>query len=105
MTTRHRPMATTIRLMPARSKVRRRSEPCGLLIAFAFGLLALAFDSACYGFKGRGQKRQEALSVGAAHIASGLAVSLPAAPFVQVRKRFVALAALSAVVIDLDHVV
>jgi hypothetical protein len=68
-------------------------------------LLALAFDQACDSFKRSGHKHQEALSDGAAHIATALAVSLPAAPFVRDRKRFVALAALSAVAIDLDHVV
>lgn len=105
MTMRHRPSTMTIWFMPVRPKVRRRTDPRGLLIACAFGLLALAFDQACDAFKRNGHKRQEALSDGAAHIATALAVSLPAAPFVQDRKRFVALAALSAVAIDLDHVV
>ncbi|MDQ3549303.1 MAG: metal-dependent hydrolase [Chloroflexota bacterium] len=103
MITRHRP--PTIRLKSKRSIVRRGSQSRGLLIAFVFGLLALAFDQACDAFKRSGHKRHEALSDGAAHIATALAVSLPAAPFVQDRKRFVALAALSAVAIDLDHVV
>ena len=103
MTTRHR--STTIKLRSSRSTSRRRSESRGLLIAFGFGLLALVFDQACDAFKRRGYKRQEALSDGAAHIATALAVSLPAAPFVQDPRRFVALAALSAVAIDLDHVV
>jgi hypothetical protein len=76
-----------------------------LAVAFGFGVLALAFDQACDTFKRRGLKRQEALSDGAAHIATALAVSIPAAPFVQDPKRFVALATLSAVAIDLDHVV
>ncbi|HYI16455.1 MAG TPA: metal-dependent hydrolase [Thermomicrobiales bacterium] len=103
MTSRHRLIIKNSR--PAHSVGRRRSEPRGLLIAFGYGLLALAFDQACDAFKRSGHKRQEALSDGAAHIATALAVSLPAAPFVQDRKRFVALAALSAVAIDLDHVV
>lgn len=103
MTTRHR--STTIKLRSSRSTSRRRSESRGLLIAFGFGLLALVFDQACDAFKRRGCKRQEALSDGAAHIATALAVSLPAAPFVQDPRRFVALAALSAVAIDLDHVI
>jgi hypothetical protein len=65
----------------------------------------MAFDQAWDAFKLHGYKRPEALSDGAAHIATALAVSLPAAPFVKDRKRFVAMAVLSAVAIDLDHVV
>jgi hypothetical protein len=103
MTLRHR--STTTKLPPVRSTRRRGTEPRGLLIAFGFGLLALALDQACDAFKRSGHKHQEALSDGAAHIATALAVSLPAAPFVRDRKRFVAMAALSAVAIDLDHVV
>lgn len=105
MTGRYR--STTCNLGPKRSFALRKtgSQSRGLLIAFTFGLLALACDQACDMFKRNGRKRHEALSDGAAHIATALAVSLPAAPFVQDRKRFVALAALSAVAIDLDHVV
>lgn len=103
MTTRIR--TTTITLRTRRPAAQRRTSGRGLLAAFGCGLLALAFDQACDAFKRNGMKRQEALSDGAAHIATALAVSLPAAPFVQDRKRFVALAALSAVAIDLDHVV
>ncbi len=91
--------------MTEQAPTRRSLEPRGLLVAVAFGCLALGFDHLCDTFKKNGRKRQEALSDGAAHIATALAVSLPAAPFVQDRKRFVALAALSAVAIDLDHVV
>ena len=80
-------------------------ERNGLAIAFGFGLLALVFDQLCEHFKRTGRKRFEALSDGAAHIATGLAVSLPAAPFVEHKRRFVVLSALSAVTIDLDHVV
>lgn len=94
----------TISILPG-SRTARAFEPRGLAVAFGFGLLALAFDKACDTCKRKGYKRPEALSDGAAHIATALAVSLPAAPFVQDRKRFVALAALSAVAIDLDHVV
>jgi membrane-bound metal-dependent hydrolase YbcI (DUF457 family) len=70
-----------------------------------FGLVALGFDQACEEFKRRGMKRQEALSDGGAHIATALAVAIPAAPHVEHQRRFVALAALSAVAIDLDHLV
>ncbi len=102
---RRRSTTTAIRLRSERSAKPRQSEPRGILIAFGFGLLALGFDQACDAFKRSGHKRQEALSDGAAHIATALAVSLPAAPFVQDRKRYVAMAALSAVAIDLDHVI
>ncbi|MEX2315024.1 MAG: metal-dependent hydrolase [Thermomicrobiales bacterium] len=103
MTTKHR--STTVKLVPRRTTESRGLQPRGLLIAFAFGVLTLGFDRACDAFKRSGKKRHEALSDGVAHIATALAVSLPAAPFVQNRTRFVALAALSAVAIDLDHVV
>ncbi|HUG14218.1 MAG TPA: metal-dependent hydrolase [Thermomicrobiales bacterium] len=82
-----------------------RPRRLGLVAALAFGLLALAFDRACNFFKRTDRKRLEALSDGAAHIATALAVSLPAAPFVEHPRRFVAVTALSAVAIDLDHVV
>jgi membrane-bound metal-dependent hydrolase YbcI (DUF457 family) len=75
------------------------------LVALVFGLLALFFDYACAAFKRSGRKHQEALSDGAAHIATALAVSLPAAPFVAHPRRFVAMAVLSAVAIDLDHLI
>ena len=75
------------------------------MAAVGFGLLALAFDQVCDHFKRTGQKRSEALSDGAAHIATALAVAVPAAPFVRNQRRFVATAVLSAVAIDLDHVV
>jgi len=71
----------------------------------AFGLLAYGFDQACERFKALGLKPQEALGDGAAHIATALAVAAPALPFVTDRRRFLAIAALSAVAIDLDHVV
>lgn len=84
-------------------KVHRERK--GLAVALGFGLLALLFDQLCEYCKRSGHKRHEALSDGAAHIATGLAVSLPAAPFVEHKRRFVALSVLSAVTIDLDHVV
>lgn len=89
--------------MRARRKPVR--ERRGIGVAFGFGLLALAFDVLCDYFKRTGRKRQEALSDGAAHIATAVAVSIPAAPFVEHQRRFVILAALSAVAIDLDHLV
>lgn len=84
---------------------RRQIQYRGLAAALAFGLVALAFDRACSHFKRTNRKPLEALSDGAAHISTVLAVSLPAAPFVEHRRRFVAVAVLSAVAIDLDHVV
>src|SRR5688500_9811645 len=96
---------TRIRLQARRVERRSGIGPRGLVLAVAFGLLALAFDRACDAFKRGGHKRQEALSDGAAHIATALAVSLPAAPYVRDQKRFVFLAALAAVAIDLDHVI
>jgi hypothetical protein len=83
----------------------RHRERRGLAVALAFGLVALGFDVACEQFKRRGMKRYEALSDGGAHIATALACALPAAPFVEHRARFIAVATLSAVAIDLDHVI
>jgi hypothetical protein len=88
-----------------RKTARRHRERRGLALAFVFGLLALAFDQSCAWHKRRGLKGREALSDGAAHVATALAVALPAAPFVEHRRRFLATAAVSAVAIDLDHVV
>jgi hypothetical protein len=90
------------RPLPARERVRERR---GLIAALLFGLIALGFDMACDYFKRSNRKHQEALSDGGAHIATALAVSLPAAPFVEHRIRFVVLAVISAVAIDLDHLV
>jgi hypothetical protein len=102
---RHRSPASVVKFNLRRNPPPRKTSPRGLLIALGYGALALAFDQACAAFKRHHYKHQEALSDGAAHIATALAVSLPAAPFVQDPKRFVALATLSAVAIDLDHVV
>jgi hypothetical protein len=88
-----------------RTRRPRTRERHGIAVAFGFGLLALTFDVLCDYFKRTGRKRQEALSDGAAHIATALAVSIPAAPLVEHRRRFVLLSVLSAVLIDLDHVV
>ena len=85
--------------------MRHVRERRGLGVAFVFGLLALTFDILCDYFKRSGRKRHEALSDGAAHISTALAVSIPAAPFVEHPRRFVLLAAASAVAIDLDHLV
>ena len=84
---------------------RKRTHKEGIASALAFGVLAYGFDQACERFKARGLKPQEALGDGAAHIATALAVAAPALPFVADRRRFLAIAALSAVAIDLDHVV
>lgn len=80
-------------------------ERRGLLAAAGFGLLALGFDRLCDYFKETDQKPLEALSDGAAHIATALAVAVPASPFVANPKRFISIAVVSAVAIDLDHVV
>lgn len=97
-----RPTFRTPRPRPLRRPVRERR---GIGVALGFGLLALVFDMLCDYFKRTGRKRQEALSDGAAHIATALAVSIPAAPFVEHRRRLVLLSAMSAVAIDLDHLV
>jgi membrane-bound metal-dependent hydrolase YbcI (DUF457 family) len=80
-------------------------ERNGLIAAVGFGVLALGLDQLCDYFKRKDQKPLEALSDGAAHIATALAVAVPAAPFVAHPRRFVATAVVSAVAIDLDHVV
>lgn len=80
-------------------------ERKGIAAAVGFGLLALALDQLCDHFKRTGQKHPEALSDGAAHIAIAIAVAMPATPFVRDKRLFVATAALSAVAIDLDHVI
>jgi hypothetical protein len=69
------------------------------------GTLALIADQLCARFKQEGARHSEAIGDGAAHFATGLAVALPAAPFVREPRRFLALAGLSAIFIDLDHVV
>lgn len=81
------------------------SERRGIVAAVGFGLLALAFDQLCDHFKRTDRKPLEALSDGGAHIATALAVAVPAAPFVAHPRRFVATAVVSAVAIDLDHLV
>lgn len=101
MTVRHR-LIPLQRISPAGS---RRREREGIAVALGFGVLALGFDMACERFKRLGTKRYEALSDGGAHIATALACAIPAAPFVENRGRFLAVAAISAVAIDLDHVV
>lgn len=80
-------------------------ERRGILAASGFGLLALGLDQLCDHFKRTGQKHQEAVTDGAAHIATAIAVAMPATPFVRDKRRFVLTAAVSAVAIDLDHVV
>jgi hypothetical protein len=85
---------------PARVHERR-----GIVAAASFGLLALGFDQLCDYFKRSDRKPLEALSDGGAHIATALAVAVPAARFVGDPRRFIATAVVSAVAIDLDHVV
>src|SRR3990170_3747957 len=93
---------TNVRLLPPAPK--RHRERDGLALALASGLFALGFDYTCERFKRSGKKRYEAASDGAAHIPTALACALPAAGFVENRGRFLAVATLSAVAIDLDHV-
>lgn len=80
-------------------------ERRGLVAAAGFGVLALGLDRLCDYFKSVDKKPLEALSDGAAHIATALAVTVPASPFVSNPKRFITIAVVSAVAIDLDHVV
>lgn len=107
-------MDTTPRLLRQREPRRaRRSERTTrtlqqrnlLLAALGSGVLAVGFDRLHSWAQVHGHKRTEALSDGGAHIATALTVSLPAANHVANPKRFVATAAISAVAIDLDHVV
>lgn len=92
-------------LMPHRTPAPRRRERRGIVAALAFGLLALGLDVACERFKRSEKKHAEALSDGGAHIATALACALPAAPYVRNPRRFLAIATISAVAIDLDHVI
>lgn len=81
------------------------NERRGLIAAVGFGVLALGFDQLCDYFKRTERKPLEALSDGAAHIATALAVAVPASPYVAHPRRFLATAVVSAVAIDLDHVI
>lgn len=96
-------LATSHPAPPARRNI--GSTPTGIAAAVGFGLLAIGLDQLCESFKRREMKRYEALSDGAAHIATALAVSIPAMPFVEHKARLAILATLSAVTIDLDHLV
>lgn len=80
-------------------------ERRGLVAAAGFGVLALTLDQLCDYFKRSDLKYQEALSDGAAHMVTALAVAVPAFPFVRNPRRFIATAVASAVAIDLDHVI
>ena len=76
-----------------------------VIASVAAGGLAIAFDRLHSWARDHGHHRTEALSDGGAHIATALAVTLPAAAHVPNPRRFVATAAIAAVAIDLDHVV
>jgi len=78
-----------------------RSTAAGLFC----GAVALAADQCCARFKATSARRPEAASDALAHLATGLAVALPASSFVREPERFLALAGASATLIDLDHVV
>ncbi len=96
------------RLLRSRKLVTRKDAELAFFCAAAAagcGVVAWTFDRACEHFKATGNKPLEAFADGGAHIATGLTVALPAVPFVQKKWRFLAVAALSAVAIDLDHVV
>lgn len=73
----------------------------GLLVAVA----AVACDHLWQRYRKSERKHAEALGDGAAHITAALAVTIPASAFVRHPGRFVATAALSSVLIDLDHLV
>jgi hypothetical protein len=78
-----------------------RSTTAGLFC----GAVALAADQFLVRFKSTGARRPEAVSDALAHLATGLAVALPASSYVREPERFLALAGVSATLIDLDHVV
>lgn len=99
-----RTLLARIGILRTGNRAASRTRKEGIASAVAFGLLAYGFDQACENFKQRGLKPQEALGDGAAHIATALAVAAPALPFVGDRRRFLVIAAVSAVAIDLDHV-
>lgn len=105
MTTRGRHLRLLAIPNPAPARRSAGAIPAGIAASVGFGLLAIGFDRLCETFKRREMKRYEALSDGAAHIATALAVSIPAMPFVEHKARLAALATLSAVTIDLDHLV
>jgi len=87
------------------TRLRSRSGQLpGIAAALAMGGLALGADYLWGRFKRTGARHPEALSDGAAHFATGLAVALPAAPFVREPGRFLMIAGLSSILIDLDHV-
>ena len=81
------------------------TKASSLTAGLACGAVALVADQLCRQFKASGSRRPEAVADGLAHLATGLAVALPAAPFVKHVDRFLAIAGLSAVLIDLDHVI
>ncbi|MCC6934907.1 MAG: metal-dependent hydrolase [Thermomicrobiales bacterium] len=90
---------------PGKASRALTTTSAGIVGAVGFGALAIVFDQLCELFKRREMKHCEALSDGAAHIATALAVSIPAMPFVEHKARLAVLATLSAVAIDLDHLV
>jgi hypothetical protein len=88
-----------------RTRAAHRSSSTAIGAGIALGALALVADQLCCRFKASGRRRPEAASDALAHLATGLAVALPAMPFVREPGRFIALAGLSAIFIDIDHVV
>ena len=77
----------------------------GIAAGAICGVAALVGDQLCARFKARQSRRLEAASDAFAHLATGLAVALPSAPFTAEPARFLTVAGLSAIAIDLDHVV
>lgn len=83
----------------------RMTTARSLTAALACGGIALVADQLCRRFKQDGARRPEAVADALAHLTTGLAVALPATPFVKNPERYLAVAAVSAMFIDLDHVV
>jgi hypothetical protein len=83
----------------------RATTARSLTSALLCGGIALIADQLCSRFKQDGARRPEAVADALAHLATGLAVALPATPHVRDPERFLATAAISAMFIDLDHIV
>lgn len=77
----------------------------GIAAGLFCGAVAVAADQFCARFKSSGARRPEAASDALAHLATGLAVALPASSFVRDPERFLLAAGISSTLIDLDHVV
>ncbi|MEZ4520544.1 MAG: metal-dependent hydrolase [Thermomicrobiales bacterium] len=83
----------------------RVSAKQGLIAGTALGLVAVVADQFCARFKEQNARVPEAISDAVAHLTTGLAIALPASAYVREPERFLAVAGVSAVFIDLDHVV